>query len=1012
METQDDYNSTSHAPQPSNAQQFPLRVNPNRPLPSSLPGSETAQQNQSFLPEDAPTSSTARTAARRRKVSGKVPSQADSISQPAVPEISNDAPASSIHSYTNGHPSNPTNQNLASFAERARAAPSDLILANLPEVDLTPVAQKIRPIRRGSINRPPGAVYSEIRGTERKALSSPRANPRFSQYSPNPTAARQISDSPNPTAARQISGTESKPLILSSTTAKQPTTPGDTTSLPSRSNSKRVSVEPGTEWAAHRSPLQKLEVKLNDISKEEKRARVEEAEQMLKESKAGVKSRNRSQADSNSSRRHSRHVPASTDGRLKNPASNEAAGSLPKAPVLRDLDPTDRPYGEPRFEEPRNVSRSNRQGYPTDAEASPRQKITQDSVQAEKPLSHVNKPPSLRTPIGSPESGYQSGRSVRFQGSAPSTNSDRAAEIQPKRESAESGDHHLKTTSIHGTADLLARREQRLSPQNNPLPKEAKVKGRLMTEQHREFQGKNVESSNLGVSRASTVKAGNAADPDPERGGRSNDNVLRYEKGPINMNAINAHKKYRPHIDLQRLGGSSAQRRSHISNTSQRRENSTLSRDIPRTQTERLDEWRRGGVARLTIADSKLGGDSSAGQSAWWEGGKDGTGKSFDKNRVGTGREAKTFGGGLDETYGKDTSPISLQGQSSNVPSAELDNGSGSVHVRPYVENGGEPTGLWNGLKWLKDRGPLFSTSARKDPRFFLSHVYSYSCPELAEHDIFHPYHICKPYVSKELTRSMRSTRIRIAPPSTSFDPKLYLKCGPLLRYTGLKRYRLEGSANVNADSSVERESWRGSVMIVTVDADSSYHPPPTLRLFHEPLDPLPPPPQRVDNDHQTGQGIPSEHIDPVAGLPKLSRTGTTIYVKPVEDLEQEVDLSRVEDDSGLFEETRTAAVPTSYGQAASRVRQNGVLSFAQNKNRRGDRAGSTGYQEVRGVRLHAGKGATFWRFNLEVELGEKQARIAYQINKSASVGFWVPARGQSMNIMFHTCNGFSMNIE
>ena len=51
--------------------------------------------------------------------------------------------------------------------------------------------------------------------------------------------------------------------------------------------SKRRSEAQQREWASDRSPLQTLEVKLNDISKEEKRARVEEAELLLRESKAG-----------------------------------------------------------------------------------------------------------------------------------------------------------------------------------------------------------------------------------------------------------------------------------------------------------------------------------------------------------------------------------------------------------------------------------------------------------------------------------------------------------------------------------------------------------------------------------------------------------------------------------------------------------------------------------------------------------------------------------------------------
>ena len=198
--------------------------------------------------------------------------------------------------------------------------------------------------------------------------------------------------------------------------------------------------------------------------------------------------------------------------------------------------------------------------------------------------------------------------------------------------------------------------------------------------------------------------------------------------------------------------------------------------------------------------------------------------------------------------------------------------------------------------------------------------------------------------------------------------------------------------------------------MIVTVDSESTYDPAPTLRLFHQPMDLLPPPPQKFDGTN--GEDLPSEYVDPIAGLPKMSRTGGTVYVKPVEDLEEGVDVSRIENDDGLFEVTRTANVPTSYGKADELLGRSPLPAL--NKKRPAQRSGQQlgKFREVKGVRLHAERGVIFWRFNLEVELGDKQARIAYRINKAASIGFWVPARGQTMNMMFHSCNGFSMSVK
>lgn len=222
----------------------------------------------------------------------------------------------------------------------------------------------------------------------------------------------------------------------------------------------------------------------------------------------------------------------------------------------------------------------------------------------------------------------------------------------------------------------------------------------------------------------------------------------------------------------------------------------------------------------------------------------------------------------------------------------------------------------------------------------------------------------------------------------TSFNPPLYLKCGPLLRYTGLRRDKSKpGKA---------REIWRGSVMIVTVDEQSSYQRPPTLKLFKQPMDLLPPPPAEIDAE---GQPLNPAYVDPIEGLTKMSRSGKTLYVKPIDEIAENEDLSRVEDDSGLFQQAPVASsLNGNHPKKSSRLRR-----------KDGEKLGKV--REVPGVRLHAERGVTFWRFNLEIELGSTQARIAYKINQGPATGFWVPARGETMNIMFHSCNGFSLSV-
>ncbi|KAK0734865.1 hypothetical protein B0T26DRAFT_746717 [Lasiosphaeria miniovina] len=238
----------------------------------------------------------------------------------------------------------------------------------------------------------------------------------------------------------------------------------------------------------------------------------------------------------------------------------------------------------------------------------------------------------------------------------------------------------------------------------------------------------------------------------------------------------------------------------------------------------------------------------------------------------------------------------------------------------------------------------------------------------------------------------------------TRFKPPLYLKCGPLLRYCGLRYERVPSrSAQDGAGTVVDKEIWRGSVMIVTTDADSSYDIAPTLRLFVQPIELLPPPPREIQGD----EPLAPEYVDPIAGHPKLGRKGETLYVRPVDHLDEAKDLSRDETDNGLFEKSKS---PSDMPLGKGVVDPPG--SFAARRKRAdidGEKAGK--YKDVRGFRLHAERGYTFWRFNIEVELGEKQQRIAYRINRGPSTGFWVPAKGQAMNIMFHSCNGFSMTV-
>lgn len=234
----------------------------------------------------------------------------------------------------------------------------------------------------------------------------------------------------------------------------------------------------------------------------------------------------------------------------------------------------------------------------------------------------------------------------------------------------------------------------------------------------------------------------------------------------------------------------------------------------------------------------------------------------------------------------------------------------------------------------------------------------------------------------------------------TSFKPQLYLECGPLLRYCGIRPEKVP--ARTRGAPATVREMWRGTVMIVTRDSESSYDVAPCLRLFLQDLELLPTPPHQVNGE------LSPEYVDPIGGHPKTGRRGETLYVRPVDCLRDGKDVSDIETDDGLFEATRSGpdVLPPDGsadwpGTFTSRMKRTKVDGEKMQK-----------FKDVKGFRLHAERGCTFWRFNIEVELSGKQQRVAYSVNKGPSMSFWVPAKETAMNVMFHSCNGFNLGTK
>lgn len=144
-----------------------------------------------------------------------------------------------------------------------------------------------------------------------------------------------------PTISASSSGNPALPIEHSGGLSLGPN--GTVASPLSRSNTRKESTSTtgSKNWASDRSPLQKLEVKLNDISKiskEEKRARVQEAEQRLRDSKAARGNRESGQEAASPSeqlppRRVSRGMSKDPEKLMLDEVDSTAEGSL-----RRDID--------------------------------------------------------------------------------------------------------------------------------------------------------------------------------------------------------------------------------------------------------------------------------------------------------------------------------------------------------------------------------------------------------------------------------------------------------------------------------------------------------------------------------------------------------------------------------------------------------------------------------------------------------------------------------------------------
>lgn len=845
-------------------------------------------------------------------------------SPPPVPDVPRGPPLSYKDPYARD--SIPPRSNLQkSFSERAKVSP-------MPNEEYMEDSSWGAPISS------PVQQSATVHATNPVQNAHPRRNadPQDQRYHDDVTRKSAAREMPSP---RVVIPNGSAPLAREQSVNKQSRGYPDSsrhTDLPYSPVARSGTIRDNgntwdakrREWAPDRSPLQKLEVTLNDISKEEKRARVEEAEMLLRESRAGRGGRRASKDISNRPPRSEVEPPRGTPrtleeaGLVRNlsgaqreklqhsstlesqrPDLGNVAGEgrrgfeyeerqsavppvrRPSVPTSRPARPTkanpDEPVRAQRAQNERPVSiRQDLSLRPAQGNEEVRGQNTvgrshsvRQAVQAQGIPSNITRAVSMAQ--SGPQATFPDEKDIPRGGPLKESNSSHKAvltESAPPPAVAETPKKFLTPNSAGTHSGSIGRSNSRKLQKRAPAAYATQAKDELEDSRAR---GQLPESEQSAYMAQRNSRQHSASKPAPAIG----DDRL----GSVDAHQHPGHPSDGPlGLGLQDHSTAETERKHHLSDVfhhKSRRQSVSFKEPFDRARP--VNEWKNAGIARLTSTELQLSETNLDRSKAWWEEG-------------GSSRRRKSRASG---TYQKPRGAVNDYGQ-------------------------------------------------------------------------------------------------------TTFNPPLHMKCGPLLRYTGMKRQK-SGVPSVGVHTVDGTEMWRGSVMIVTQDSLSSYETVPTLRLYSQPKELLPPPPSQITGDE--GDLAP-EYVDPLAGLTKVSRTGKTLYVKPVDHLEEGKDLSLIEGDDGLFEES-PSPIFTNGG---------GTSQQAPTDRSRGPDGEDVGrWSEVTGVRLYAdpARDVTFWRFSLEIELGDRQAHIAYRINNGPAVGFWVPARGQAMNIMFHSCNGFSLSV-
>ncbi|KAG9232081.1 hypothetical protein BJ875DRAFT_467778 [Amylocarpus encephaloides] len=191
----------------------------------------------------------------------------------------------------------------------------------------------------------------------------------------------------------------------------------------------------------------------------------------------------------------------------------------------------------------------------------------------------------------------------------------------------------------------------------------------------------------------------------------------------------------------------------------------------------------------------------------------------------------------------------------------------------------------------------------------------------------------------------------------------LEVKCGPLLNYRRM-----------------ENETWFGSVLVVTKfggAAESPITPQLTIKIIGT----------RPSSSSAARYEIPAEG-NANANAPAEQHHGVVNGV-----------------DYGSFNTPTGSLVQNGQPSSSGSHGINGAQSWKS---------------AVNGTRLFSDPANTFWRFDLQVPMQREEIQCEYTISglnftkgkKTDKQHFFIPAITESMRIMFHSCNGFSVGTD